>query len=96
MTVALSSLRDDHVLTFRSIESEIVAFDPVIDSVDVILQNSVFQRNLSQNGPPWLTKELTKGIRKRNVLYWCARPSGNSLVFYRYEEQRNKVVPKSL
>ena len=38
MTVALSSTRDDHVLTFRSIESQIVAFDY---GVDVILQYSV-------------------------------------------------------
>ena len=30
MTVVLSSTRDDHVLTFRNIESEIVAFDPVV------------------------------------------------------------------
>ena len=47
MTVALSSTRDDHVLTFRSIESEIVAFDPVIDCVDVILQNNVIFRTVS-------------------------------------------------
>ena len=45
------------------------------------------QRNL-----PWLTKELTKGIRKRNLLYWCARRGGNSLLFDQYKEQRNKVV----
>ena len=44
MTVALSSMRDDHVLTFRSIESEIVAFDPVVYCVDVILQYSVILR----------------------------------------------------
>ena len=37
MTVALSPTRDDHVLTFRSIESEIVTFGPVIDCVDVTL-----------------------------------------------------------
>ena len=35
MTVALFSTRDDHEFTFRS---EIVAFDPVVDCVDVILQ----------------------------------------------------------
>ena len=45
------------------------------------------QRNL-----PWLTKELTKGIRKRNLLYGRARRGGNSLLFDRYKEQRNKVV----
>ena len=47
MTVALSSMRDDHVLTFRSIESEIVAFDPVIDCVDVILQSNVILRTVN-------------------------------------------------
>ena len=41
---------------------------------------------------PWLTRELTKGIRKRNFLYWRARRGGNSLLFDRYKEQRNKVV----
>ena len=44
MTVALSSTRDDHVLAFRSIESQIVAFDPVVYCVDVILQYSVILR----------------------------------------------------
>ena len=44
MTVALFSTKDDHVLTFRSIESEIVAFDPVVYCVDVILQYSVILR----------------------------------------------------
>ena len=47
MTVPLSSTRDDHVLTFRSIESEIVAFDPVVDFVDVILQNNVILRTVN-------------------------------------------------
>ena len=41
---------------------------------------------------PWLTKELTKGIRKRNLLYRRARHGGNS---DRYKEQRNKVVNRS-
>ena len=41
---------------------------------------------------PWLTKELTKGIRKRNLLYRRARCGGNSLLFDRYKEQRNKVI----
>ena len=48
MAVALSSTRDDHVLAFRSIESQIVAFDPVVYCVDFILQYSVILRTCRQ------------------------------------------------
>ena len=47
MIVASSSTRDDHVLTFRNIESEIVAFHPVIDCVDVVLQYNVIPRTVN-------------------------------------------------
>jgi len=41
---------------------------------------------------PWLMNDLNRAIRKRNVLYRCARRDGNCLHFNQYKEQRNKVV----
>ena len=41
---------------------------------------------------PWLTKDIRRAIRRRNVLYRRARREHNSSLFSHYQHQRNKVV----
>ena len=65
MTVALSSTRDDHVLAFRSIESQIVAFDY---GVDVMQYSVILMEDTSLTGQTRTWEEsLACETRRLNV-----------------------------
>jgi len=41
---------------------------------------------------PWMTRNLTRAMRKRNHLFRCAKKSGSTSVLKQYKDERNKIV----
>jgi len=41
---------------------------------------------------PWMTRNLTRAMRKRNHLFRRAKKSGSTTVLKQYKDERNKIV----